>query len=204
MTLLESKNHTKEKTIMTLFKQTALGALIPLLVLLGACATQHPPVSQSEVSVTEATVIAIDHAQRQVTLKEKDGTESTLNVVDAVKNLDQVQVGDVIRITQTQTVAWQLRKSGEASPDVSVQDSASVAKPGEKPAMQRGRTVNITATITAIDQAKGTVTLRGPDGHSQTIKAADPNNLKKVAVGDLVDISYTESVAIDVVPVTKK
>ena len=189
---------------MILFRQPVLASLIPLLLLLSACATQPAPVSQSDVSVTEATVTAVDHSQRRVTLKEKDGSESTIEVGDAVKNFDQVQVGDVVRITQTQTVAWQLRKTGEAAPGASVQESASVAKPGEKPAMQQGRTVNVRATITAIDRAKGTVTLRGPEGTLQTVKAADPNNLKKVAVGDLVDISYTESVAVAVVPVKKK
>ena len=189
---------------MMLFRQTFPSNLIALVVLLSACASQHAPVSQSDVLVNEATVTAIDHSQRRVTLREKDGSESTVAVDEAVKNLDQVQVGDVLRITQTQTIAWQLRKTGEASPDVSVQESAAVAKPGEKPSMQRGRTVNVTATITAIDQAKGTVTLRGPEGALHTMKAADPNNLKKVAVGDLVDISYTESVAIAVVPVKKK
>ncbi|HKQ24898.1 MAG TPA: hypothetical protein VJT81_10700 [Burkholderiales bacterium] len=190
--------------MMVFFRRTVLGNLIPLLFLLGACASQPPVVSQSAVSVTEATVSAIDHSQRRVTLKEKDGSESTVEVDEAVKNLDQVQVGDVVRITQTQTAAWQLRKSGEAIPSVSVQDSAAVAKPGEKPAMQQGRTVNVTATITAIDRAKETVTLRGPEGDLQTIKVADPNNLKKVAVGDLVDISYTQSIAIAVVPAKKK
>jgi hypothetical protein len=188
---------------MVLFRQTVPGNLIALLFLLSACASQPTPVAQSDVSVTEATVTAVDHAQRRVTLKEKDGSESTVEVGDAVKNFDQVQVGDVLRITQTQTVAWQLRKTGEA-PDVSVQDSAAVAKPGEKPSMQRGRTVNVTATITAIDRAKATVTLRGPEGTSQTVKVADPEKLKKVAVGDLVDISYTESIAIAVVPVKSK
>jgi hypothetical protein len=42
------------------------------------------------------------------------------------------------------------------------------------------------------------VTLTGPGGGSQTIKARDPANLKKVQVGDLVDITYTEAVAISV------
>jgi len=46
--------------------------------------------------------------------------------------------------------------------------------------------------------------LRGPEGTLQTVKVADPNNLKKVAVGDLVDISYTESIAVAIVPVKKK
>lgn len=194
----------EEKTIMMLFRQTIPGHLIPLLVLLGACASQPAPVSHSDVSVTEATVTAVDVSQRRVTLKERDGSESTVTVDEVVKNLDQVEVGDVLRITQTQTVAWQIRKTGEASPDVSVQDSATTAKPGEKPAMQKGRTVNVTATITAIDPEKSTVTLRGPEGNLQTVKAANPDNLKKVAVGDLVDISYTESIAIAVVPVKKK
>src|SRR4029453_16961724 len=106
---------------MTLFRRKFPFHPISLLVLLGACASQPAPVSQSDVAVNEATVTAIDHTQRRVTLKEKDGSESTVDVDQAVKNLDQVQVGDVLRITQTQTVAWQLRKTGEAAPGVSVQ-----------------------------------------------------------------------------------
>lgn len=188
---------------MMLSRQTILGHLVPL-VLVCACASQPAPVSQSDVSVKEATVTAVDPSQRRVTLKEKDGSESTVTVGAAVKNLDQVQVGDVLRITQTQTVAWQIRKTGAAAPDVSVQDSATTAKPGEKPAMQKGRTVSITATITAIDREKASVTLRGPEGTLQTVTVADPQKLEDVAVGDLVDISYTESIAIAVMPVEKK
>ncbi len=44
----------------------------------------------------------------------------------------------------------------------------------------------------------GTVTLRGPDGGTTTIKARNPDNLNRVAVGDLVDITYTEALAISV------
>jgi hypothetical protein len=40
------------------------------------------------------------------------------------------------------------------------------------------------------------VTLRGPEGNSLTVKARDPKKLDKVAVGDLVNITYTEEVAI--------
>ncbi len=61
-----------------------------------------------------------------------------------------------------------------------------------------GQRVTFTATIEAIDLAKGTVTLKGPQGNSQTIKARNPANLKKVKVGDLVDITYTELLALKV------
>jgi hypothetical protein len=78
------------------------------------------------------------------------------------------------------------------------------AQPGEKPGGTLGRTVTVTTTITAIDLANGTVTLTGPGGDSQTIKARDPANLKKVQVGDLVEITYSEAVAVAVRPVEKK
>ena len=181
-----------------------LGNLIFALALLSGCASQQGPASsQSDVIVTEATVTAIDLPQRRVTLKEKDGSESSIKVGDVVKNLDKVEVGDVVRITQTETIALQVRKAGEATPGASVQETANVAKAGDKPAVQQGRTVTISAAITAIDLAKGTVTLTGPEGRSETIKAANPDNLKKVAVGDVVDVIYTESIAVAVVPIKK-
>jgi len=62
----------------------------------------------------------------------------------------------------------------------------------------------MTATIEAIDQVNGTVTLKGPQGNSRTIKARDPKNLQRVQVGDLVDITYTEAVAVRVRPSTQK
>ena len=76
--------------------------------------------------------------------------------------------------------------------------AAERAEPGQKPGGAVGKRVTFTATIEAIDLAKGTVTLKGPQGRSETIKARNPANLKKVKVGDLVDISYTEAVAIKV------
>jgi len=62
----------------------------------------------------------------------------------------------------------------------------------------------LTATITEIDLTNVTVTLTGPEDNPLTFKARDPANLKKVQVGDLVDITYSEALAIAVRPVNKK
>ena len=48
------------------------------------------------------------------------------------------------------------------------------------------------------------MTLKAPDGTLTTIKARNPANLDKVAVGDLVEITYTEALAIGVEPAPKK
>src|SRR5207244_1363706 len=78
------------------------------------------------------------------------------------------------------------------------------------------QTVTKTATVQKVDQKTRHVTLRRPDGTKFTIvvgpevhntpqvkkgdvvKAKDPSKLDAVAVGDLVDITYTEALAIAV------
>jgi hypothetical protein len=176
--------------------------------LLSACATpsgsSKPSGRTEQATQARATVTAVDPATRTVTLRETNGDELDVQVTDAVKNFDQIKPGDVVVVTYTEAVAWQVKPAGQGAPGASTTTSASTAKPGEKPAGTVGNTVMVTATITAIDLAKGTATITGPSGHSQTVKARDPNNLKQVKVGDLVDITYTEAVALAVEPAPKQ
>lgn len=154
----------------------------------------------SQVQEMQATVTAIDMKTRMVTLKGPEGNEDTVHVDKRARNLAQVKVGDVVKVAYVQQVAWQARKAGQGAASTEVQTEAAGvrAEPGEKPAGAVGQRVTFTATIEAIDLAKGTVTLKGPQGNSQTIKARNPANLKKVQVGDLVDITYTEALALKV------
>jgi len=154
----------------------------------------------SEAVEMQATVTAIDQKTRMVTLKASEGNETTIHVDKRARNLAQVKVGDVVKLAYMQQVAWQVRKPGGGAPsgDVQTESAAARAQPGEKPAGAVGQRVTFAASIEAIDLAKGTVTLKGPEGNSQTIKARNPANLKKVKVGDVVDITYTEAVAIKV------
>jgi len=40
------------------------------------------------------------------------------------------------------------------------------------------------------------VTIKGPEGNTETVKARNPKNLDAVKVGDLVEITYTRALAI--------
>ena len=51
-------------------------------------------------------------------------------------------------------------------------------------------------TIVAIDKAAKTVTIKGAEGTTETVKARDPKNLDALKVGDLVEITYTRALAI--------
>lgn len=152
-------------------------------------------ITENVVSTT-ATVKALDLTTREVTLQHADGSTIQIQAGEQVRNLAQVKVGDTVRVTYYESLAYDVRKPGEGKTGVVVAEELARAKPGEKPAGGAARIITITATITAIDKAATTVTLKGPEGNSVTVKARDPKKLERVAVGDLVDITYTEAFAI--------
>jgi hypothetical protein len=101
-------------------------------------------------------------------------------------------------------LAWKMSKSKKLEPTADVEAAAGRTPEGAKPGGAAGRRVTITAQVEAIDLDKGTVTLKGPQGNTKTIKARNPANLKQVKVGDLIDITYTEAVAVKVEPAAPK
>lgn len=161
-------------------------------------------VGENLVSAT-ATVKAIDQKTRRVTLQRADGSVVKFVAGEQVRNLPQVKVGDEVNVTYYESLAYEVRKPGDgAAPGAAVAEGAARAKLGEKPGGAAGRVTTVTATIAAIDKTAMTVTLRGPDGEATTVKARDPQKLDRVAVGDLVDITYTEALAVSVEPPAKK
>jgi hypothetical protein len=58
-------------------------------------------------------------------------------------------------------------------------------------------TVEVTAKVEAIDPATRTVTLRGPDGGTRTLKVDERvRRLDEVKAGDEVVVRHTEALAI--------
>jgi len=149
------------------------------------------------VSAT-ARVKAIDQQTRQVTLQRADGSEVTIHADETVRNLPQIQVGDEVTASYYESLAYEVKKPGTTAPGATVTEETGRAKLGEKPAGAGARVTTIVTTITGIDKAAGTVTLQGPTGRATTVKARDPRNLDRVVVGDLVEITYTEAVAVSV------
>jgi Cu/Ag efflux protein CusF len=176
--------------------------LIAAVAALSACATTAPEnvsgtVSENLIAAT-ATVKAIDLTTRKVTLQRADGSLVKVHADENVRNLAQVKVGDTVKVSYYESIAYEVKKPGESAPGTAVTEGLARAKPGEKPGGVAAQVVTITATIAAIDKSAMTVTLRGPDGEMTTVKARDPKKLDRVAVGDLVDITFTEALAISV------
>jgi hypothetical protein len=155
-------------------------------------------IKREEAVTVEATVTAINQKTRMVTLRGADGSETSFHVDDSVKNLPQVRKGDVVTATYYRALAARIRKPGEAKPSITTGGGLETAPLGEKPGGVHAQTMQVTATVTKVDRAKQEVTLRGPRGKSVVVAVQDPANMEKVKKGDLVEITYTEAIAISV------
>jgi len=185
-----------------LTQSLALGAEAPRLAQAPATTEKAPATTEkmpakSAMSVTKlhGTITAIDKDEGMVTVKGSKGNTVRFEVQDRQK-LDMIKVGDPVVAAYVEAVAFRVQKAGTATPGTSVQESRVSSKPGETPAGAIGRETTVTGTITAIDLKAQTVTLRGPKGNTETIKAKDPKNLQAVKVGDLVEITYSQAFAI--------
>jgi len=67
-----------------------------------------------------------------------------------------------------------------------------------KPAASVSERTQYKATIQAIDKEHGTAKLKGYDGEEFVITPLHPENLDKVAIGELVVFTYTEVMAVSV------
>jgi hypothetical protein len=155
----------------------------------------------SSVTVT-ATVTSINQKTRAVTLTGQNGQVYSFVADSAVKNLAQVKQGDNVTVTYVEALAYDVRKPGTApAPTTTV--AAAAAPVGAMPAGAVAQQTTATVTITAIDPKVPSVTFKGPQGNTQTIKVLHPERLQGVKVGDLVDLTYTQALAIKVTPAPK-
>lgn len=175
-----------------------------LLVGLSGCASsgdEQPlftsgTIAENVVSAT-AEVIAIDHTTRSVALRMADGSEVAFQAGPQVRNLDQVEAGDSVRVSYLESIVYHLRTPGEAAPGVSVEEGALRALPGEAPAGAVARTVFVTATVRALDPSVPSVTLESSTGEQRTLKVRNADRLKGVRIGDLVEFAFTQAVAVE-------
>ena len=154
-----------------------------------------------DTQVVTASIESIERSTRAVTLKKENGEYVTITVPSDVAKFDAMKVGDKITVRYYDNVVLRVKAPGEKDKDT---DTAALtgsagARPGGTGATQR----TITATITHIDAAIPSITFSGPNGWKYSSKVADKEALKKVKVGDKVDITWTEAVLISVEPPKK-
>lgn len=143
-----------------------------------------------------AKVTRIDAAHRKVIVNH-GGKETTLRCGPEVINFDQIRVGDQIKVVATEELVAYLAEA-DAPPSVGAATAVALVPKGAKPGGVIADTVQVTATVTAIDLRRHKATLQFPDGAARTVAVRPDVDLTKRRVGEQVVIRITEMLAIRV------
>ena len=169
-----------------------------------ACATLATAADEALLSVSasrmveaSASVTAIDHETREVTLTTEEGESITFTVGDNVRNLEQVAVADVVTMTVLEEIHMSLVRPEQAmgAAEGGLVAAATSAE-GDRPGMVLAGIEVITATVEAIDLDAGTFALKGPEGNVMEFTARNAENLQKAKVGDLVVFELDRAVSL--------
>lgn len=145
-----------------------------------------------------ATVTAIDKATRAITLRTPDGKTSTVTAGPEVQNFDQIATGDEVSVIYRESLLLKLLKGAQKVPVArSEAIDGARAEPGEKPAGGVARMVNVVGDVTAVDAATQVITIKGPQ-RTVELELQDPEQFKLVQVGDQIQATYTQALAVSV------
>ena len=164
----------------------------------GETATDKPSMSTTQSMIVTATVDAINHETREVTLRGPEGRSATFIASEEARNLQQVSVGDVVIAEYVQSMSVEVFANEGYEPGAGELTVAGRSEVGEMPAMTAIDALVVTAIVEEINIEANTFKLKGPSGLVKEYEAQNPENLKKAEVGDIVVITYTEAVAISV------
>jgi hypothetical protein len=180
----------------------ALCAAATLNLACGQALAQEPAAAPQGEAIMEArsvsaTVKSVDQATRQVVLTTESGDEVSFVAGEEVRNLPQLEAGDTVTVTYAEALAYEVKKGGTAVAAVT-ETVGGRAEPGAKPAAALAQQTTLTVLVTAIDKAAPSVTFTAANGETRTIKVLHPEKLEGVSVGDTVEVTYTEAVAVRV------
>lgn len=164
-----------------------------------SCSHKSKPKEYEVMSSTEtetAKVTNVDYKNKTITLDTNEGPV-IFAAGDEVKNLNSIKKGDTVVAEYKEALVYSIDKSnGKEYPTYS-SDTWS-AKPGEAPAAGAKAQVSTSVVVTDINRSVPSVTLRNDAGEKATFKVAHPERLKEVDVGDIVNIRYSQAMALKV------
>lgn len=178
---------------------TIVAMLAVLALWFAACsAKEKKGVEIGQTAKLSAEVVAVNQADRIVSLRGAEGNVLAVKVGQEAHNFDQIEVGDKVNVEYVESVALFLGAPGQ-EPEASASQVVKRAPKGEMPAGVEINTVDVSATVEDIDRENRTVTLKRPDGRlvttrvDESVKAFDT-----LKVGDTVHARYTQAVAVSV------
>lgn len=175
---------------------------------LAACAGTPPdPVAVVDTTELSATVESIDRPKRSVLLRGPTGRLVTVVVPPEVRNLDQVQPGDRLRIVFQEALAFAVQPvAGTPGAGPVVAGAVARAPEGAMPGIAAADSLRVRVRVDSVGAGGTSVAFTGPSGIQRVAFIRDPAMRQFAAglqPGTDVDVTYREAVAVRVDPMAR-
>jgi hypothetical protein len=184
---------------LTLVLALIVGANLPANAQSNPGATTTPPgppsVGAASEVIVHGKIVAVNKSSKLVTIAGPEGNQIVLRVENHY-NLKAAKVGDPVVAHFYEIVTIRKKKPGETVPAASLKEGIVSAQPGQTPGGAAAQQLELSVKVISIDKAHETVTIAGPDGNPETVKARDPRNLDKIKPGDELVVKVTRAIAI--------
>lgn len=152
----------------------------------------------SDAVSAKVTIVDINKKDRELTLRDEDGVETTMIAGEKVRNFDQIKKGDIVEIEFFRAATTALEKLSDTN--IASETTDVVRAPaGEKPGGAAMHTSSIVATVLEIDTGKRLLTVQGPRGRVVVLTVpAEMTLFDSLKKGDKISAVLTEAIAIEV------
>ena len=161
-----------------------------------------PPAQEHIVGVGSATVVtvhgkivSVNRSKKVVTLEGPTGKKVTVHVYNPY-NLASAKAGEPFIAKFYEIVTVSKIRGDVAPPKASLTEGIVSAAPGQTPGATAGATIRMSVVVEATNKNKETISIRGPDGSTETVKVANPAYLEHIKVGDEIVVTLTNAVSI--------
>ena len=170
---------------------------------LAGCALDTAPAPQSaereKLVTARALVETVDVEGRQVLLRGESGRMFTIDAGPEVRNLAQLESGDVVKLEYFEAVAVKMADPSKPGDPTSVA-VVERAPEGAKPGAAAGKVVNLVVDFISYDPVTSIATFSLPDGTVETV-VVKPEMREFAAArksGDRIDLTITRAVALSI------
>lgn len=181
---------------------TRAAAALFLVLSIAACSTAPAPPQSAEresLITSRAVVESVNTQSRQVLLRGEEGRMLSIVAGPEVRNLEQLAVGDVVRIDYYESVSVSMADPSDNSPPEGAVVSTR-APEGATPGAASAASVRMIVEFISYNPQTAVATFRGPDGSVRTaqVNPALQDFAAGLQPGDRVDLTMTEAVAVSI------
>jgi Cu/Ag efflux protein CusF len=162
--------------------------------------SESQPVDQVEVTKVTGTVQKVDPDKRTMTIKLDNGKKKTLKVDKSVRDLEQFKPGDRVQESYTEEIIAMAERSDEGTAKLAKYGAVDVEPEGDKPALVKVDTSEITGKIVSIDPKKRRLKFEAPDGKARTLKLSHKiKDLDRFRPGETINMAITDQLVVEIV-----